>query len=268
ESLKQLREFRKTKRDKLTEEFTVEYRQKLRELEKLICQLKASAVKNDEAELNLARSALSDVKKSIENLNTSQNQTPDFEDEDVGEFSVNDQVVWKRNMSIGRVVRLKAGRGLIEVDFEGKLLVVPQRELSSKLKNIKLEPADLSPGGSVYATRKPVNSSVDLRGMRVEEALETVESYLKTVCDSGLPKVFLIHGKGTGALQKAVLEYLRASPYRKKFRPGKYGEGDLGVTVVVFNEQADEQEQREKLESERNPRHRPKAPPPRKSRKD
>ncbi|MFZ5953408.1 MAG: endonuclease MutS2 [Candidatus Rifleibacteriota bacterium] len=268
ESLKQLREFRKTKRDKLTEEFTVEYRQKLRELEKLICQLKASAVKNEESDLNLARSALSDVKKSIENLNASQNQTPDFEEEDSGEFSVNDQVVWKRNMSIGRVVRLKAGRGLIEVDFEGKLLVVPQRELSSKLKNIKLEPADLSPGGSVYAARKPVNSSVDLRGMRVEEALEAVESYLKTVCDSGLPKVYLIHGKGTGALQKAVLEYLRASPYRKKFRPGKYGEGDLGVTVVVFNEQADEQEQREKLESERNPRHRPKSPPPRKSRKD
>ena len=72
--------------------------------------------------------------------------------------------------------------------------------------------------------------------MRVEEALDELDSYLKMVSDTDAAQVFIIHGKGTGALQKAVENYLKNSRWKKKFRPGRYGEGDLGVTVVTFKQ--------------------------------
>lgn len=269
ESLKQLREFRKTRRDKLTEEFTVEYRHKLKELEKLISGLKKSAsqpaAESVSPELESARAALFDVKESLENLEKPLAE-PDFSDSSASpeQFCENDRVVWKRNLAQGLIARIQKSKGRADVDFDGKLISVPLHELTTRLKNVKSSEDDHGAGGSVYATRKLIQSQVDLRGMRVEEALDAVDSFLKMVADSDLPKVYLIHGKGTGALQKAVLEYLRSSPYRKMFRPGKYGEGDLGVTVVVFNQQADEQEQRDKLESERQPRGNAKGKPPKK----
>ncbi len=265
ESLKQLREFRKTRRDKLTEEFTVEYRQKLKDLEKLISQLKKGLLKQDDEhdkpELEKARGALFEVKESLENLEKPAEE-PDYSESDDQEFFENDAVIWKRNLAKGKIVRLIEGKNRAEVDFDGKLISVPFSELTGKLKNIKVEKEESAGGGSVYATRKLIQSQLDLRGMRVEEALDAVDSFLKMVADSDLPKVYLIHGKGTGALQKAVTEFLRSGPYRKMFRPGKYGEGDLGVTVVVFNQQADEQEQLDKLEAERRPRAPGKKPKP------
>ena len=257
ESLKVLREFRRTRRDKLTEEFTVAYRQKLKELERLISQLKkeSSDPVDSSSPVEQARKALFVVKDSLEQLEKPCEE-PEYSESGVEKqnFAVDDSVVWKRNLARGKVVRILAAKGRVEVDFDGKLIMVPANELTKRIKDIKADSEEDGPGGSVYATRKIVESSLDLRGMRVEEALEAVESYLKGVSDSGLPKVYLIHGKGTGALQRAVTEYLRASPWRSKFRPGKYGEGDLGVTVVVFNQQADEQEQLDKLEAERKPR--------------
>ncbi|HNV71899.1 MAG TPA: Smr/MutS family protein, partial [Candidatus Ozemobacteraceae bacterium] len=84
-----------------------------------------------------------------------------------------------------------------------------------------------------------VAEELDLRGMRVEEALHRTEEYLKNAEAMKLPKVHLIHGKGTGALQRSIHEFLKRSPWKNKFRFGRYGEGDLGVTVVVFDPASD-----------------------------
>ncbi len=75
-------------------------------------------------------------------------------------------------------------------------------------------------------------SEIDLRGMMSDEAVAATESFLDTAMLGKLTQVTVIHGKGTGAVRKAVRDYLKRSKYVKSFRPGRYGEGEDGVTVI------------------------------------
>ncbi len=73
---------------------------------------------------------------------------------------------------------------------------------------------------------------VDLRGMMTDEAILALDRFLDNAVMGRLETVTVIHGKGTGAVRKAVREHLKRSKYVKSFRPGRYGEGEDGVTVV------------------------------------
>ena len=77
-----------------------------------------------------------------------------------------------------------------------------------------------------------VKAELDLRGMMTDEALDTVDRYLDDALLAHLGTVTIIHGKGTGALRSAVRRHLKTSKYVKSFRPGRFGEGEDGVTVV------------------------------------
>ena len=76
------------------------------------------------------------------------------------------------------------------------------------------------------------SSEVDLRGMMTDEAVAALDSFLDNAMLAKLETVTIIHGKGTGAVRKAVREHLKRSRYVKSFRPGRYGEGEDGVTVA------------------------------------
>ena len=76
------------------------------------------------------------------------------------------------------------------------------------------------------------SATVDLRGNMVSEALETLDKYLDDAYLSGLKKVEIIHGKGTGALRAAVQTHLRTHPHVTNFRLGLFGEGEDGVTIA------------------------------------
>ena len=89
------------------------------------------------------------------------------------------------------------------------------------------------------AVQRPVRlaaakANLDLRGMMTDEALGMVDIFLDNALMGKLETVTIIHGKGTGALRKAVRAHLKQSRYVKEFRPGVYGEGEDGVTVVTL----------------------------------
>ncbi len=73
---------------------------------------------------------------------------------------------------------------------------------------------------------------VDLRGMTGDEAVMELDRFLDQAIMGKLQEVRIIHGKGTGAVRAAVREHLKRSRYVKSFRPGRYGEGEDGVTVA------------------------------------
>lgn len=73
---------------------------------------------------------------------------------------------------------------------------------------------------------------VHLRGMRAEDALETLEKYLDRAMMAGLPYVRVVHGKGTGTLRKLAREYLQSSPLVTSYETADSGEGGEGVTIA------------------------------------
>lgn len=80
--------------------------------------------------------------------------------------------------------------------------------------------------------RAAASTEVDLRGMTVDEALGAMDLFLDNAMLGKLETVTIVHGKGTGAVRQAVRQHLKRSRYVKTFRPGRYGEGEDGVTVV------------------------------------
>ncbi len=79
-----------------------------------------------------------------------------------------------------------------------------------------------------------VSTEINLLGKTVDEALAALDKYLDDAYLAHLPSVRIVHGKGTGALRKAVHSQLKRLKYVKEFRLGEYGEGDAGVTIVTF----------------------------------
>jgi DNA mismatch repair protein MutS2 len=79
---------------------------------------------------------------------------------------------------------------------------------------------------------RTVPASLDLRGARVEEALDALERYLEDASLAGLARVTIIHGMGTGALRDAVRTAAAAHPLTGDVRPGGQGEGGDGATIV------------------------------------
>ena len=79
-----------------------------------------------------------------------------------------------------------------------------------------------------------VSPEINLLGKTVDEAITELDKYLDDAYLAHLSTVRVVHGKGTGALRKAVQNHLRKVKYVKSFRLGEYGEGDAGVTIVEF----------------------------------
>ena len=96
----------------------------------------------------------------------------------------------------------------------------------------KKAPPARSGGSTVF--RSAASSELDIRGMESIEADSAVQTFLSAAAIGHLETVTIIHGKGTGALRKAVHETLKRSKLVKSFRLGVYGEGESGVTVVTL----------------------------------
>jgi dsDNA-specific endonuclease/ATPase MutS2 len=81
---------------------------------------------------------------------------------------------------------------------------------------------------------RTVASSLDLRGAKVQEALEVLDRYLDDASLAGLDTATIIHGLGTGALRDAVRDHASGHPLVKSWRAGGRGEGGDGATVVTL----------------------------------
>lgn len=112
-------------------------------------------------------------------------------------------------------------------------MTLPYKSLQ-KIKNQQQATVTKKTRSVIKAKSGRVKGEVDLRGMNLEEATLELEKYLDDATVVGLEQVTVIHGVGTGVLKTGLQDVLKKNKHVKKKRPGGYGEGGVGVTIVTL----------------------------------
>ncbi len=123
------------------------------------------------------------------------------------------------------------GGGQVQVQVGVVKVTVPVSDLRSP-GHSESAGGGVQVAGIMAAKAREISTRLDLRGMTAEEAFAELEKYMDDASLAGLPRVYIVHGKGTGALRAAVQSRLKSHRRVKSFRLGEAGEGGSGCTVV------------------------------------
>ena len=163
-------------------------------------------------------------------LEATQPEPPD----EVRDWQVGDRARSRTGGWEGRIAAMERGGRRATMEAGGMRVSVDVEDLVSALG--QAETVGAAAGTNANALRlssaRTVASSLDLRGARVEEALEAMDRYLDDASLAGLASVLIIHGLGTGALRDAVRAAAGGHPLVKSVRAGERGEGGDGATIV------------------------------------
>ena len=189
----------------------------------------------------IARRAYSRLAKLEENFRGELDKVTDknkYIEIDWGKVRVGDSLMLKNLHQKVTVLTLPDKNKRLFVDMGSMKMKVKKDELAVPDEKYK-EPNKVKIPGTSFKSfelrRQNLSQTLDLRGYRVEDALDEVEAYLDKASLANLTPVYIIHGHGTGALKQAVRDFLQTSPYVAKFRPGEDTEGGDGVSVVDIN---------------------------------
>ena len=108
------------------------------------------------------------------------------------------------------------------------------------IKNLRLLKSKVKPPAAKLTTTRSMPSrmdarpetEVDVRGLTAFEATGVVDKAIDNAVLSGINKLTIIHGKGTGVLKREINRFLRSNKAVKSQRLGTFGEGEDGVTIV------------------------------------
>lgn len=156
--------------------------------------------------------------------------TPQFKEFDWSNAKIGDTVLLKELNQPALIVELPDKNNNVKVQIGLMKTTVKKNKIAKASKNSQV--AQVKALRAPSLKRQHVAHDLSLRGIRVDEALDMLEKYLDDASLGGLSSVCIIHGHGTGALKSAVRDYLKNSPYIKKFRSGEDGEGSDGVTIA------------------------------------
>ena len=147
---------------------------------------------------------------------------------------IGDEVFITSYQQYGKIVDIKDDEyrvkfGKFDLKFSKSDLKkdTPKETAKSKSVSRKEKPEELQP-------QKEGKLELDLRGFRFEEVKPAIDDAIDGALMSGLTTLRIIHGFGTGAVRKAVYQYIKSSPYIKDHRYGGEGEGLNGVTIVTL----------------------------------
>jgi DNA mismatch repair protein MutS2 len=142
-------------------------------------------------------------------------------------------------IEVGSTVRSRDGwQGTVaEIDAAGETATIAAGAMRIKVPIAELSVVAARATELPSETIRPqahrvIPTSLDLRGARVEEALDALERYLDAASVAGAPRVTIIHGHGSGALRDALRAQLAGHPLVKTWRAGERGEGGDGATIV------------------------------------
>ena len=150
--------------------------------------------------------------------------------EKIGKIESIDNVNSSVSVLLGNSIKAKYGFNDVLTPLTIAKKNKPQKTIIEKKYPVDIQ--EEKSDNEISRTIQMHYNTCDLRGLKVEEALNKLESDLDKMIRSAINTAVIIHGHGTGALKEAVRNKLKTSSYVKRFRPGEYGEGGDGVTIA------------------------------------
>ncbi|MGN0595535.1 MAG: Smr/MutS family protein, partial [Hominimerdicola sp.] len=126
---------------------------------------------------------------------------------------------------------IQAGIMKTKIDVK-KLRLIEKEQPQKQPKKNKPKGSNISTKGVESRMTRRVSTEVDIRGYASDEGVHEVDQFIDNAVMSGVGIVTIIHGRGTGVLKNAIRSHLKRHPSVKSYRPGIFGEGEDGVTVV------------------------------------
>ena len=146
--------------------------------------------------------------------------------------------LWARSRTLGssgRIVEISGRTGRVTLETDEARIVVPSDDIEVVEEPIRgPAPRDVEADALRRRAAERIAPQLDLRGERVEAALERLSGYLDEALLAGLDEAVIVHGAGTGALRRAIREYLADHPRVRSTRPGRREEGGDGATVAML----------------------------------
>ena len=177
-------------------------------------------------------------KKDSYGSNDKKKEAPKISGQKAKDFHIGDKVLVLSINTEGHIIELPDAKGnaLVEMGILtsrfniSDLLIIKEDKIKTKTADqiFRFANTGATGSGKAYSFKPEIN----LLGKTVDEALAELDKFLDDALLTHTETVRIVHGKGTGALRKAVTEYLKKKSFVKEFRLGEYGEGDSGVTVV------------------------------------
>ncbi len=134
----------------------------------------------------------------------------------------------------GELIVLESGRAVISRGGL-RIEVAPERLRRSAASASENRPVQAKAATVTFSVEGGERNELNLIGMRTADALRKLEEFLDTAFLTNRAEVRIVHGIGSGALRKAVTEYLETSPYCASFRGAEPHHGGAGATIVRMN---------------------------------
>ena len=161
---------------------------------------------------------------------------------EANDFHVGDEVYVTSLSLAGTVSTLPNAKGdlYVQMGMMRSLVNIKDLEITKTAKDVKRENQrneSRNRGRTAINKSASIRPEINVMGMTVDEAIAQLDKYIDDACLANLAQITVVHGKGTGALRKGLHNYFKQLKKQKRisgYRDGEYGEGDLGVTVVIL----------------------------------
>jgi DNA mismatch repair protein MutS2 len=149
-------------------------------------------------------------------------------------FSKNDTVRIKGQQSVGNIMEIKGVKAQVAFGMVKSTVPLDQLEHATPKKEKENPYTTLGRRTSddIHERKLQFKQDIDVRGMRGDEALQAVMYYIDDAIMTGVSRVRILHGTGTGALRQMIRQYLGVTPGVKSYHDEHVQFGGAGITVI------------------------------------
>jgi DNA mismatch repair protein MutS2 len=185
----------------------------------------------DRSVIRGSKSEVRDLEEEIHHIESSLSQLEAHSIDSGATIGKGSFVRLKSNSQVGQVVQSPDSNGLLQVAFDSLKMKLHINDIVP-LTGESPAPRTSTP---IYLEGKP-QRELDVRGFYGDDAIDAVDKFIDSATVSGLHRIDIIHGKGTGVLRKRINSYLQSDKRIKSHRLGEWNEGGAGVTVVELKD--------------------------------